>query len=141
MLLGDPSPNPGKSSDGYSQSLNEDNNSHKHNTFIANDTADNIHNDKRTPLSRSSDRPNTSTSITASGSTSKPIFLDCDLDVLHATSAALIDASRDILIDADFENVMKVLTSWVPIQDEDLFMRVVKAEWKERKRRVGKAAF
>lgn len=52
------------------------------------------------------------------------------LDVLHATSAALIDGMRDILLESDFEEAMKALTSWVPIRDEDLFMRVAKAEWK-----------
>ncbi|KAL2422586.1 TBC domain-containing protein [Exophiala dermatitidis] len=52
------------------------------------------------------------------------------LDVLHATSAALIDGMRDILLESDFENAMKVLTSWIPIQDEDLLMRIAKAEWK-----------
>jgi phosphosulfolactate phosphohydrolase-like enzyme len=36
------------------------------------------------------------------------------LDVLHATSAALIDGMREILLDSDFENAMKVLTSWIP---------------------------
>ncbi|EXJ87879.1 hypothetical protein A1O1_04806 [Capronia coronata CBS 617.96] len=51
------------------------------------------------------------------------------LDVLHAASAALIDGMRDILLESDFENAMKVLTSWIPIQDEDLFMRIAKAEW------------
>lgn len=59
-----------------------------------------------------------------------------DLDVLHATSAALIDATRDILLDSDFENAMKVLTSWIPIKDEDLLMRVAKTEYKMRKRRA-----
>jgi hypothetical protein len=58
------------------------------------------------------------------------------LDVLHATSAALIDGTRDILLDSDFENAMKVLTSWVPIQDEDIFMRVAKAEWKMHRRKA-----
>jgi hypothetical protein len=52
------------------------------------------------------------------------------LDVLHAASAALIDGMRDILLESDFENGMKVLTSWIPIQDEDLFMRIARAEWK-----------
>ncbi|KAJ9610720.1 hypothetical protein H2200_005497 [Cladophialophora chaetospira] len=52
------------------------------------------------------------------------------LDVLHAASAALIDGMRDILLESDFENAMKVLTSWIPIQDEDLFMRIARAEWK-----------
>jgi hypothetical protein len=57
-----------------------------------------------------------------------------DLDVLHATSAALVDATREILLDSDFENAMKVLTSWIPVKDEDLMMRVAKAEYKKRKR-------
>ena len=140
MLLGDPSLNPGNSSDGYRYNHSVDLNSYEQNSFRANGTANDTNNDKQTPLSRSSNRPNTSASIATNAPTSKSNFMDCDLDVLHATSAALIDASRDILVDADFENVMKVLTSWVPIQDEDLFMRVVKTEWKERKRRVGKAA-
>jgi hypothetical protein len=52
------------------------------------------------------------------------------LDVLHATSAALIDGLRDILLDSDFENAMKCLTSWVPVKDEELLMKVAKAEWK-----------
>jgi hypothetical protein len=58
-----------------------------------------------------------------------------DLDVLHATSAALVDATREILLDSDFENAMKVLTSWIPVKDEDLLMRVAFAEWKQRKKR------
>ena len=62
-------------------------------------------------------------------------FGGADLDVLHATSAALIDATREIILDSDFENAMKVLTSFVPIKDEDLLMRVARAEWKLRKKR------
>jgi hypothetical protein len=58
------------------------------------------------------------------------------LDVLHAASAALIDGTREILLDSDFENSMKVLTSWIPIRDEELFMRVAKAEWKMHRRKV-----
>lgn len=57
------------------------------------------------------------------------------LDVLHATSAALIDGMRDIILESDFENSMKVLTSWVPIKDIEMFMRVAKAEWKVHRRR------
>jgi hypothetical protein len=52
------------------------------------------------------------------------------LDVLHAASAALIDGTREILLDSDFENAMKALTSWIPIKDEELLMKVTKAEWK-----------
>ncbi|KAH6678917.1 hypothetical protein F5X68DRAFT_212959, partial [Plectosphaerella plurivora] len=52
------------------------------------------------------------------------------IDVVHATSAALIDALGEVLLDSDFENAMKALTSWIPIKDEDLLMKVTKAEWK-----------
>ncbi|KAL9582514.1 MAG: hypothetical protein Q9212_003252 [Teloschistes hypoglaucus] len=57
------------------------------------------------------------------------------LDVLHAVSAALIDGTREILLDSDFENAMKVLTSWIPIRDEELLMHVAKAEWKMHRRK------
>lgn len=57
------------------------------------------------------------------------------LDVLHATSAALIDGTREILLDSDFENAMKVLTSWIPVRDEELLMKVAKAEWKVHHRK------
>ena len=61
--------------------------------------------------------------------------LGTTLDVLHATSAALILGMRDILLDSDFENAMKVLTSWIPIKDEDLLMRIAKTEWKMHRRK------
>ena len=57
------------------------------------------------------------------------------LDVLHATSAALIDGTREILLDSDFENAMKVLASWIPIKDEELLMRVAKVEWKVHRKK------
>ncbi|KAJ5918773.1 hypothetical protein N7454_009917 [Penicillium verhagenii] len=57
------------------------------------------------------------------------------LDVLHATSAALIDGMRDIILESDFENTMKVLTSWIPIKDVEIFMRVAKAEYKVHRRK------
>ena len=57
------------------------------------------------------------------------------LDVLHSVSAALIDGTREILLDSDFENAMKVLTSWIPVKDEEMLMRVARVEWKMRKRR------
>ncbi|MBE3048803.1 hypothetical protein IMZ48_41160, partial [Candidatus Bathyarchaeota archaeon] len=34
------------------------------------------------------------------------------LEVLHAASAAVIDALTETILDSDFENTMKVLTSW-----------------------------
>lgn len=72
----------------------------------------------------------------ASYSTDASSSFSGDLDVLHATSAALIDATREILLDSDFENAMKVLTSWVPIKDDNLLMRVARAEYKMRKKRA-----
>jgi hypothetical protein len=58
------------------------------------------------------------------------------LNVLHATSAALIDGMREIILESDFENAMKVLTSWVPIKDIELFMRVARAEYKVHSRKM-----
>jgi len=59
-----------------------------------------------------------------------------NLDVLHATSAALLDGLQEMLLDSDFETAMKMLTSSVPLGREDVLMRVAKKEWKERKRRT-----
>lgn len=72
-----------------------------------------------------------STTLTA---TATPSY-NGTLDVLHAVSAALIDGTREILLDSDFENAMKVLTSWIPVRDEELLMRVAKAEWKMHRRK------
>ncbi|KAF2445788.1 RabGAP/TBC [Karstenula rhodostoma CBS 690.94] len=72
----------------------------------------------------------------ASYSNDKSSSFSGDMDMLHATSAALIDATREILLDSDFENAMKVLTSWVPVKDDDLLMKVAKAEYKMRKKRA-----
>ncbi|KAF5582698.1 hypothetical protein FPANT_8459 [Fusarium pseudoanthophilum] len=54
-----------------------------------------------------------------------------EYDVLHATSAALAQALRDVLLGAEFENAMKALTSPIPVKDEDFLMKVVKAEYKQ----------
>ena len=56
-------------------------------------------------------------------------------DVLHATSAALMAGMRDIVLDSDFENAMKTVTSWVPIKDDDLLMKVVLAKYSQHSRR------
>jgi Rab-GTPase-TBC domain len=69
-----------------------------------------------------------------SNAINKENSFNADLDVLHATSAALIDAMREMLLDSDFENAMKVLTSWIPIKDEELLMKVAHAEWKMQKK-------
>jgi hypothetical protein len=65
----------------------------------------------------------------------EPAKFGITLDVLHAASAALIDGMRNILLESDFENAMKVLTSWIPIKDEEVFMRVTKAEWKVHRKK------
>lgn len=57
------------------------------------------------------------------------------LDVLHATSAAILDGMKSIILKSDFEDAMKNLTSFLPVKDEDMLMRVAKAEWKMRKRK------
>ncbi|KAI0013336.1 rab-GTPase-TBC domain-containing protein [Xylariaceae sp. FL0662B] len=61
------------------------------------------------------------------------------LEILHATSLAIIDTLRDTLLDSDFENAMKALTSWVPIKDEQGFMDVVHAEYKQHQSRQRRA--
>ncbi|MCJ1314245.1 hypothetical protein MMC25_007925 [Agyrium rufum] len=80
-------------------------------------------------------QPNPSTT-TATAATNRNF--DGGLDIIHATSAALINGMRDILLDSDFEGSMKTLTSWIPIRDEELLMRVAKAEWKTNRRRGGR---
>jgi hypothetical protein len=82
----------------------------------------------------SSGRPATSPGKNKDSS-DNPRTFGQSLDVLHASSAALIDGMRDIILESDFENIMKVLTSWVPIKDTEMFMRVAKAEWKVHRRR------
>ncbi|EFQ32168.1 TBC domain-containing protein [Colletotrichum graminicola] len=57
------------------------------------------------------------------------------IDILHATSAALIHALREVLLDSDFENAMKALTSWIPVKDENILMKVARAEWKSRQKK------
>jgi len=59
------------------------------------------------------------------------------LDVLHATSSAILDGCKTIILGSDFEDAMKNLTSFIPVKDEDLLMKVVKSEWRARKRRFG----
>ncbi|KAJ3552216.1 hypothetical protein NPX13_g11168 [Xylaria arbuscula] len=62
------------------------------------------------------------------------------LEILHATSLAIIDTLHATLIDSDFENAMKSLTSWVPIKDEQRFLEVVQIEWKKHQSKQKKKA-
>ncbi|KAI5798020.1 rab-GTPase-TBC domain-containing protein [Peziza echinospora] len=57
------------------------------------------------------------------------------LDIIHATSAALIDGMKDVILQSDFENAMKCLTGWIPVKDEELLMKVARTEWRSRRRR------
>ncbi|KAI1428005.1 rab-GTPase-TBC domain-containing protein [Xylaria sp. FL1777] len=62
------------------------------------------------------------------------------LEILHATSLAIIDTLHATLIDSDFENAMKSLTSWIPIKDEQRFLEVVQVEWKKHQNKQKKKA-
>lgn len=78
--------------------------------------------------------PATQSSSGRSKAREKPADADGELvfdglDILHATAAALIDMHRDVIIGGDFENVMKGLTSFQEVKDEDRFMSLVRAEW------------
>lgn len=84
--------------------------------------------DDHPPGSPSGQRPGSAKSASTFGQ---------GLDVLHATSAALIDGMREIILESDFENTMKVLTSWIPIKDVELFMRVARAEYKVHRKKAG----
>ena len=86
-------------------------------------------------VSNATPPPKKSTSKSSTDAQTPLNTFNADLDVLHATSAALVDATREILLDSDFENEMKVLTSWVPVKDEDLLMKVVGVEWRAKKKR------
>ena len=44
---------------------------------------------------------------------------------------------KTIIMRSDFEEAMKNLTSFIPVKDEDMLMKVVKAEWRMRKRKFG----
>ena len=81
------------------------------------------------------DRPQSHHGKASKTETQKPSPFGRSLDVLHATSAALIDGMRGIILESDFENAMKVLTSWVPIQDIEMFMRVAKTEYKVHRKK------
>ena len=59
------------------------------------------------------------------------------LDVLHATAAALVDGISPVLRGADFETCMKTVTSWIPVRDEDMLMRVALAEYRRCSKRKG----
>ena len=73
-----------------------------------------------------------SPSVSPEGSPSPDEVSSKGLEILHAASAALIHALREVLLDSDFENAMKALTSWIPIKDEELLMKVVRSEYRQR---------
>lgn len=54
-------------------------------------------------------------------------------DALHAVAAALLDALLPVLVEGEFESVMRALTSHVPVGRADVLMRVARREWGERK--------
>lgn len=60
------------------------------------------------------------------------------LELLHATSTAIILALNDHIVDAEFENAMKALTSFVPVKNDDLLMKVVRGEYKQFQNKLKK---
>ncbi len=72
-----------------------------------------------------------SPALSMSRTLSDPTLHSQGLEVLHATCAAIIDCQQETLLDSDFENAMKSLTSWIPIKDVEHFMGVVGAEWRQ----------
>lgn len=80
------------------------------------------------PLEAPAADPNAPTATSATGAA--PAAALRGLDIVHASSTALIDGLREVLLDSDFENAMKAITSWVPINDEEMLMKVTRAEWK-----------
>ncbi|KAI2466831.1 TBC domain-containing protein [Annulohypoxylon bovei var. microspora] len=75
-------------------------------------------------LGSSPDVPSTPSKAAAEQPSSK------GLEILHATSLAIVDTLRPSLLDSDFENAMKSLTSWIPIKDTQGFMDLVQLEYK-----------
>ena len=69
------------------------------------------------------------------GQCERKTWRSCNNIQIHATSAALIDGMKGMLMSSDFETAMKMLTSWIPVKDEELLMKVAKTEWKMRRRR------
>lgn len=60
------------------------------------------------------------------------------LEVIHATSTAIILALSEHIVDSEFENAMKALTSFVPVKNDDLLMKVVRAEYKQHTNKMKK---
>lgn len=55
-----------------------------------------------------------------------------DLDVVHATAAALLEGLAGTLLRGDFEQSMMALTGPVPVAREDVLMRVALREWRAK---------
>ncbi len=50
--------------------------------------------------------------------------------ILHSVALALIEGMSDLLIDADFEFAMNLLTSPLPIQDDDQLLAALQKQLK-----------
>ncbi|KAF2760145.1 RabGAP/TBC [Pseudovirgaria hyperparasitica] len=64
------------------------------------------------------------------------LYMLLGFGVLHAASAALVDACREVLEmeSSDFENAMKLLTGFITVKDEDFLIATTKAEWQLEKK-------
>lgn len=59
-----------------------------------------------------------------------------NFDVLHAVAAGLMDALQEQLIGGEFESAMKLLTTVVPVGEEDILMRMALKEYQLHHRRA-----
>ncbi|KTW31762.1 uncharacterized protein T551_01023 [Pneumocystis jirovecii RU7] len=55
-------------------------------------------------------------------------------EILHLTAMAIIFGMKDMLMKADFETAMKLLTSRIHVIDNDALMMLIESEWKSMKK-------
>ncbi|KAG4306111.1 hypothetical protein PORY_000099 [Pneumocystis oryctolagi] len=55
-------------------------------------------------------------------------------EILHLTAMAIIWGMKDMLIKADFEMAMKLLTSRIHVVDDDALMELIESQWKSMKK-------
>ncbi|KAG5519830.1 hypothetical protein PMAC_000103 [Pneumocystis sp. 'macacae'] len=55
-------------------------------------------------------------------------------EILHLTSMAIIFGMKDMLMKADFETAMKLLTSRIHVIDNDALMKLIESGWKSIKK-------
>ncbi|KAK9468391.1 rab-GTPase-TBC domain-containing protein [Lipomyces arxii] len=54
---------------------------------------------------------------------------DKDLSIVHSAALTLVDSMRESLVSADFESAMGLVSHYVDVQNDDLFMNVLEYEY------------